>query len=84
MSYWTDIIIRVNGNENDAKVINEIMTSDTYRENIEKPLTGMKKKSMVVTDLAIHGQRRMKSSLRMYLINNGSLSFTKTFLLYVI
>lgn len=36
MGYWTDIIIRVNGSENDAKVINEIMTSDTYREKIEK------------------------------------------------
>ena len=36
MSYWTDIIIRVNGSENDAKAINEIMTSDTYREKIEK------------------------------------------------
>lgn len=36
MGYWTDIIIRVNGSENDAKVINEIMASDTYREKIEK------------------------------------------------
>lgn len=34
MSYWTDIIIRVNGSENDAKVISEIMTSDKYREKI--------------------------------------------------
>lgn len=43
MGYWTDIIIRVNGNENDAKVINEIMTSDTYREKIEKTADGYEK-----------------------------------------
>lgn len=86
MGYWTDIIIRVNGSENDAKVINEIMTSDTYREKIEKPLVNTKKKSAqsTVSNLAIHGRRRMKSSLRMSLINSGSLSFTKTILSYVI
>lgn len=36
MGYWTDIIIRVNGSENDAKVISGIMTSDTYRKKIEE------------------------------------------------
>ena len=48
MSYWTDIIIRVNGSENDAKVITSLMISDKYREKIKE--VSAKYEKEVVTD----------------------------------
>lgn len=54
MSYWTDIIIRVNGSENDAKVISEIMTSDKYREKI-KETADWYEKEVIVRDCTQFG-----------------------------
>lgn len=48
MSYWTDIIIRVNGSENDAKNIASLMISDTYRNKIKE--VSAKYEKEVVTD----------------------------------
>lgn len=51
MSYWTDIIIRVNGSENDAKTIASLMISDTYREKIKE--VSAKYEKEVVLDVGI-------------------------------
>ena len=52
MSYWTDIIIRVNGNGNDAKTIASLMISDAYREKIKEVSNKYDKE--VVLDDGIH------------------------------
>ena len=49
MSYWTDIIIRVNGSENDAKVIASLMINDTYRDKI-KEVSAKYEKEVVLDD----------------------------------
>ena len=47
MSYWTDIIIRVNGSENDAKVISDIMHDNKYREKIKETADWYEKEILV-------------------------------------
>lgn len=49
MGYWTDIIIRVNGSENDAKNIATLMISDTYRNKI-KEISAKYEKEVIVRD----------------------------------
>lgn len=77
MSYWTDIIIRVNGSENDAKVINEIMTSDTYREKIEKTADWYEKEVIVDGHIQFGNSWSEKNEIITTLAYNKRFPFNK-------
>lgn len=77
MSYWTDIIIRVNGSENDAKVINDIMTSDTYRKKIERTADWYEKEVIVDDHIQFGNSWSEKNEIITTLAYNKRFPFNK-------
>lgn len=77
MSYWTDIIIRVNGSENDAKVISEIMTSETYRKKLEETADWYEKEVIVDGHIQFGNSWSEKNEIITTLAYNKRFPFNK-------